>query len=189
MDKIENKFTHEEMIEAVRSNDSSYDGKFYLGVKTTGIYCLPSCRAKRPNLENMVFFEDRRDAIAAGFRGCKRCRAESYPDVYPDWLVKILTIMRDERSQKIDERELTGLAGVDISTIRRAFKLHFQTTPLAFHRRIRLVFAGEKIGEGVNYLQAAYECGFQSASGFRDAFVKEYGIPPGKYYERRSDRL
>ncbi len=184
-----NRLTRKEMIEAVRSNDSKYDGRFYLGVKTTGIYCLPSCKAKRPNPENMVFFGDRREAIAAGFRGCKRCRAESYPDVYPHWLVKILSVMRTERGRKVDERELAELSGVDISTVRRAFKLHFRTTPLAFHRRIRLAFAQEQIARGVNYLRVAYESGFQSASGFRDAFAKEFGMTPGEYYEKSTDHL
>jgi AraC family transcriptional regulator of adaptative response / DNA-3-methyladenine glycosylase II len=74
------------MIEAMRRNDASYDGRFYVGVHSTGIYCLPSCKAKLPLLKNIVFYKTREEAIAAGLRGCKRCKSEQFPDVLPDWL-------------------------------------------------------------------------------------------------------
>jgi methylphosphotriester-DNA--protein-cysteine methyltransferase len=181
--------TNEEMLNAVRTNDDSYDGKFYVGVRTTGIYCLPSCRAKLPLVENIIFFRAREDAIEAGYRGCKRCRSAFFPDVSPEWLDGVLSVMREERTKRIDEDELARLAGVDISTIRRYFRSHLKTTPIAFHRKIRLEYAREMLEEGANYLEVAYACGFESASGFRDAFVKEYGHPPGGCNANRSNRL
>jgi len=161
------------------SRDAAFDGRFYVGVTTTGIYCLPSCKAKKPLAKNIVFFSDRAEAIAAGFRGCKRCNSESYPDVAPEWLRDVLELMRNEPAGRLDENELADRAGVDISTVRRHFKTKFGTTPIAFHRKARLARAKTLLEGGVDYLTAAYECGFESASGFRDAFVKEYGIPPG----------
>ena len=58
-----------QMVTAMRESDPSYDGKFYVGVLTTEIYCLPSCKAKLPKLENVVFFSTREEAMAAGLRG------------------------------------------------------------------------------------------------------------------------
>lgn len=168
------------MLKATMSRDAGYDGKFYVGVTTTGIYCLPSCKAKKPLAGNMVFFSDRAEAIAAGFRGCKRCKAESYPDVAPDWLKKVLEMMREKPAGRIDENDVARHAGVDISTVRRHFKSKFGTTPIAFHRRVRLARAKSLLEGGADYLTAAYECGFESASGFREAFFKEYGVTPGK---------
>ncbi len=181
--------TYQKMLAATLKHDAASDDKFYVGVKTMKIYCLPSCRAKLPLLKNIVFFRDRAEAIAAGFRGCKRCKAEFFPDVSPAWLADFLAFMKKENAGKIDANKLVALAGVDISTIRRRFKSQYQTTPLAFHRKLRLARARKMIEAGAGYLTAAYECGYESASGFRQAFIKEYGLPPGRYYASRTNRL
>ncbi len=178
---------YEMMVRAMMERDRRYDGRFYVGVHSTGIYCLPSCRARKPLLKNVSFYSTREEALAAGLRSCKRCRAAQFPDSLPEWLYRVVKHMRSNRQQRLDERELSGLAGVDISTIRRYFKEHLQTTPLAFHRRTRLNCARDLIEQGSDYLVAAYECGWESASGFRSAFSKEFGKPPGAYYGLRQD--
>ena len=94
------KLTYEEMLEATRKNDTAYDGKFYVGVLSTGIYCLPSCKAKLPLIKNIVFFKTRDEAISAGLRGCKRCKSEYYPNVAPSWLDDVVTFMRKETNNK-----------------------------------------------------------------------------------------
>lgn len=175
------KLTQEQMVQAMRHNDAAFDGRFYVGVHSTGIYCLPSCKAKLPLLKNVIFYASREEAIAAGLRGCKRCRAARYPDVLPDWLSRVLELMHEQPRARLTEEMLSEVAGVDISTIRRHFKEVLSTTPLAFHRRVRLQEARRLMEAGHDYLTAAYECGFESASGFRDAFVKEFGEPPGRY--------
>ena len=68
--------TEDEMYEAVKQNDTNYDGIFFYGVKTTGIFCRPSCRSKLPLKENVRFFDNAGEAIQAGFRPCKRCRSD-----------------------------------------------------------------------------------------------------------------
>jgi len=167
------------MIEAMRRNDQAYDGVFYVGVHSTGIYCLPSCKAKTPKLENVVFYATREEAIAAGLRGCRRCHAERFPDVLPAWLHTVLAYMREHRSERLTENALIKITGADISTVRRYFKSHVGSTPLDFHRKIRLQHAHQLIGSGMNWLTAAFECGYQSASGFREAFQHQYGMTPG----------
>jgi len=173
------------MVQAMQANDADFDGRFYVGVISTGIYCLPSCRARLPKLENVVFFSSREEAIAAGLRGCKRCRAEHFPDVLPDWLHRVLRYMKDHQSERLNESRLIRLTGVDISTVRRYFKTHLGVTPLAFHRQLRLNHAREMIAAGADYLAAAFECGYESSSGFRDAFVRQFGRPPGSYYAQK----
>lgn len=164
----------------MQNDDASYDGKFFVCVKTTRIYCLPSCKAKLPLLKNVLFVETREEATAAGFRGCKRCRSEFYPNTQPPWLDPVLAAIRQATTRKLDEDLLASAAGVDISTVRRYFRSYLNTTPMAMHRRIRLEHAHAMMQRGSDYLTAAYETGFESSSGFRDAFIKYYGYPPGR---------
>ncbi|MDX9858020.1 MAG: Ada metal-binding domain-containing protein [candidate division Zixibacteria bacterium] len=172
--------SYETMVRAMRTNDRRYDGRFYVGVRSTGIYCLPSCPARLPLLKNVRFYATREEAIAAGLRGCKRCRSDRYPDVLPEWVRQVVAFMREHRTRRLTERMLAQTAGVDITTIRRHFRHHLGMTPLAFNRRQRLLYARELLASGANYLSAAYECGYESSSGFRDAFRREFGITPGR---------
>ena len=167
------------MIIAMTGCDSRYDGKFYTGVITTGIYCLPSCKAKLPKIENVVFFTTREEAISFGLRGCKRCKSESYPDVLPKWLPAVINHMKHYRNGKLDENILTEMSGTDISTIRRYFKEHVGMSPMAFHRKLRLEHAKILIESGNDYFSAGYNIGYESFSGFREAFKKEFGMSPG----------
>jgi len=164
----------------MRNDDAGYDGKFFVCVKTTRIYCLPSCKAKLPMLKNVVFVQTREEAIAAGFRGCKRCRSEFFPNTQPLWLESVIEKIKQSNSTKLDEQSLADFAGVDISTIRRYLKSYMNTTPMVMHRKLRLEHAHSLMTRGADYLTAAYETGFESSSGFRDAFIKHYGYPPGR---------
>ncbi len=179
------KFTDEQMVRAMRKSDTSFDGRFYIGVHSTGIYCLPSCTAKLPLLKNVKFYSSREEAIAAGLRGCKRCKSAKFPDVLPDWLHQVLDFMRAHPRERLTENDLVAHAKVDISTIRRHFRQTLDITPLSFHRRLRLAQARQLLESGHDYLTAAYECGFESASGFRDAFKNEFGAPPGRFYAQQ----
>lgn len=173
------------MVKAMSANDSSYDGKFYVGVHSTGIYCLPSCKAKLPKLKNVRFYSTREEAIAAGLRGCLRCKSKEFPDILPDWLHAVIKSMSENKSQRMTEAYLIKVTGVDISTVRRYFKIHLGLTPLAFHRKIRLNHARQLLESGHDYITAAYESGYQSVSGFREAFTRQFGISPGSINGKR----
>ncbi len=166
------------MVRAMQECDSSYDGNYYVGVLSTGIYCLPSCKAKLPKIENVRFFDSREKAIASGLRGCKRCKSEKYPDVLPSWLNSVIRFMKENRDKRLNETRLIQLTGADISTVRRYFKDHVGMTPLAFHRKLRLDYARELLQSGQDQFTAAVEIGYESSSGFRDAFIKEFGVIP-----------
>ncbi len=174
------------MIQAMTDCDSSYNGKFYVGVTSTKIYCLPSCKAKLPLLKNVTFFNTREEAIAFGLRGCKRCKSETFPDVLPSWVHLLLVYMKDNYKKKLSEESLMKITGVEISTIRRYFKQHHKTTPLAFHRKLRLNYALALISSGSSYLDAAFETGWESSSGFREAFQKQFGQTPGSFYNEQN---
>lgn len=178
-----------EMVRAMLADDARYDGQFYVCVRSTRIYCLPSCKARRPKPENVLFCATREEAIAAGYRGCKRCRAEFYPDLAPAWLHRVVTRMQERVDGRLRETDLAAGAGVDISTIRRYFKTYLRTTPGVFHRRLRLEHARSLIDGGQDYLTAAYDSGFESASGFREAFRREYGTTPGTHRGHIPGRL
>lgn len=176
------KLSHEEMVRARVRRDASYDGHFYVGVRTMKIFCIPSCKARLSLEKNMIFFTSREEAIAAGYRSCKRCKPNLFPQVTPFWLNKVLRYMEENFSQKMNEKTLVRITGVDISTIRRNFKFHYHMTPIAYHRKFRLAYAKELIRKGVNYKKLPSKCGFKSNSGFRAAFSKEFGHSPGEIY-------
>ncbi|UCG03329.1 MAG: methylphosphotriester-DNA--protein-cysteine methyltransferase family protein [Candidatus Heimdallarchaeota archaeon] len=170
--------SYEEMVKARIRRDASYDGQFYVGARTMKIFCLPSCKARLSLEENMVFFLTREEAIDTGYRSCKRCKPDLFPNIMPNWLDKVLSYMKRNVSERINEKTLVQITGVEISTIRRHFKNHYRLTPMAFHRKLRLAYAKELIQQGVNSNELPSHCGFKSYSGFRTAFFKEFGHSP-----------
>ncbi|MFX0181838.1 MAG: Ada metal-binding domain-containing protein [Candidatus Hodarchaeota archaeon] len=174
------KLSDEEMIKARIRRDNSYDGHFFVGVRTMKIYCLPSCKARLSLKENMIFFLTREEAISAGYRSCKRCKPDIFPNNRPPWLDQVLLYMKSNVSERITEKTLARVARVDISTIRRNFKIYYRLPPMAYHRKLRLVYAKELIKRGVNQKELPSRCGFKSNSGFRAAFSKEFGYSPGE---------
>lgn len=111
--------------EAMLTRDARFDGKFFLGVKTTGIYCRPICPAK-PKRENVELFQNRLEAENAGYRPCLRCRPESAP-LSPVWIVKTavvrraLKILNSAETIEFDEDKFANLFGVTASHLRRLF--------------------------------------------------------------------
>ncbi|MFW9779748.1 MAG: Ada metal-binding domain-containing protein [Candidatus Heimdallarchaeota archaeon] len=170
--------TFEDMIHIAKACDNSYDGKFWVAVKTTKIYCLPSCKAKSPLPENVTFYATREEAIENDFRGCKRCKSEYFPDVAPKWLDTILSFMKTNQTRKITEGELESLTHTDISTIRRYFKTTHSISPMAYHRKIRLSHAKKMLQNGISIQEVSDHVGFSSINGFIYAFSKEFGYSP-----------
>ncbi len=161
------------MIEALLSRDATYDGKFFFGVTSTKIFCIPSCKAKRPLIKNLRFFNTSQEAIIAGFRGCNRCFSADYPDLNPKWFTELISTLNERVSKRMTELELSELSGVNISTIRRYFKLKLNISPLSYHRKVRLQNAKHKIEKGGQLKQIAKNSGFKTFFGFKTAFKKE----------------
>jgi AraC family transcriptional regulator of adaptative response/methylated-DNA-[protein]-cysteine methyltransferase len=168
-----------EMQKAYLACDATYDGIFFLGVRTTGIFCKPSCRARKPKSENVVFFGTIREALFAGFRACKRCKPLAIADRPPEWVDALLAQIDETPTSRITDGVLRK-QGIDPARARRYFLQHYGITFQAYCRARRMGTALEQIREGATIDDVALGNGYDSHSGFREAFVKTFGKPPGK---------
>lgn len=162
---------------AMLAKDSTYDGVFFVGVKTTGIFCNPSCPARKPKFENCEFFSKAEAALLASFRPCKKCMPLSHPNkVSPliNNLVSLIEANPEKRWKSSDFREL----GFDESTARRQFKKRFGMTFIAYARARRMGLAMKQIKQGNSVIDAQLAVGYESGSGFRDAFSRILGRAP-----------
>jgi len=166
-----------EMQRACVEKDPSYDGVFFLGVRTTGIFCRPSCPARRPLPENVQYFSSVHDALFAGYRPCKRCRPMDPGGRPPEWVRHALDLVKRVEF-RIRDSELRG-AGVDPSRIRRYFQKQFGMTFHAYCRARRMGDALDQLRRGASLDDVALGNGYESHSGFRDAFTRTFGRPPG----------
>ncbi len=166
------KFSRAEMLETMKNRDSRYDGVFFVGVRTMKIYCLPSCKAKLPLHKNVVFFLREEEALASNYRPCRRCKPDLFPDSRPLWINRCLQFLHENTDKKVSDSELAELVGVEVSTLRRNFVAAFEKTPAGYHREVRLRKAASSLSRRMPVLQVAVEIGFESLSGFSDAFRK-----------------
>jgi AraC family transcriptional regulator of adaptative response/methylated-DNA-[protein]-cysteine methyltransferase len=166
-----------EMERAYQESDASYDGVFLLGVRTTGIFCRPCCPARKPLPKNVEYFPTAQAALASGYRPCKRCRPLAADD-QPEWAAALLAEIDRDSANRITESDLTR-RGIDPSTVRRYFQRRYGMTFQAFARARRLGGALSSIREGASLDEAVFRSGYDSHSGFRDAFAKTFGKAPG----------
>lgn len=176
-----------EMERAYLSKDASYDGLFFLGVRTTGIFCRPTCPARKPLPKNVEYFPTTRAALVAGYRPCKRCRPLELDD-QPAWAVDLLADVERDPTSRITEGELRA-RGIDPATVRRYFLRRYGMTFQAFARARRLSGAFNQIRENGALDTAVFESGYDSHSGFREAFAKTFGETPGKYRDGECVKL
>lgn len=167
------------MFQAFLAGDSAYEGVFFLGVRTTGIFCRPTCRAKRPRRENVEFFPSTREALAAGYRPCLKCRPMEPRGAAPEWLRPLLARIEEDSGRRWTEQDLRDL-GLDPARVRRWFQANHGMTFHAYERARRLGHAMGHIGRGGDLTEAAYDHGYESPSAFRDAFAKVFGDAPGR---------
>ena len=168
-----------EMERAYLTKDAAYNGLFFLGVRTTGIFCRPTCPARKPLPKNVEYFASAQSALAAGYRPCKRCRPVKIDD-QPVWAAELLAEVERRPMARITEGDLRG-RGIDPATARRYFRRQYGMTFQAFARARRLAGALTQIREGGPLDDAVFESGYESHSGFREAFARTFGKAPGKY--------
>ena len=168
-----------EMHRAFESRNSSYDGIFFTAVQTTGIFCRPSCPAKKPNRNNVEFFPSTRDALFAGYGPCKRCRPMEPSGVVPSWIRPLVSDVEANPAKRWNDSDLTA-QNLDPSRVRRWFKANHGMTFHAYQRGMRLGNALEELRNGGDISRTAFDHGYESLSGFREAFKQIVGDAPGR---------
>jgi AraC family transcriptional regulator of adaptative response / DNA-3-methyladenine glycosylase II len=169
---------------ASRSRDSRFDGRFFVGVMTTGVYCRPICPAPHPKGDNVRYFASAAAAASAGLRPCLRCRPEASPGT-PAWLGTSALVSRGLRlieESALDGDGLDSLAarlGVTARHLRRLFLRHLGATPVEIAATRRLHFAKKLIDEtDLPFSQVAFSSGFGSIRRFNGEIARTYGRTP-----------
>ncbi|MGB0953774.1 MAG: bifunctional transcriptional activator/DNA repair enzyme AdaA [Planctomycetota bacterium] len=173
------------LLRAVEQRDASFEGVFWLGVTSTRILCRPGCPARTPKPENQRYFPSLSEGLAAGFRPCLRCRPLERSGEAPEWLRPLLKAVEADPTQRWKDQDLREF-GLEPVRVRRWFQAQHGMTFHAYLRARRLGLALKDIGDGANLQHAGLDAGYESDSGFRDAFQKLFRLPPGKARAQRS---
>jgi len=177
--------SREQMFDRILASDSSYNGVFFTGVLTTGIYCLPSCKARKPKLENVKFFDSVDAARKAGLRACKKCHPDAFVDgIDPEGthIESIITEIRQSPGGCMGLLEFASKLGVGQSTLYKLVKKHYHTTPGEFLMRSRVEAAKIQLLKTHRPItEVAFDVGFESLSTFYEHFSRLVGMAPSLY--------
>ncbi|HTO67592.1 MAG TPA: AlkA N-terminal domain-containing protein [Bradyrhizobium sp.] len=176
---------------AISTRDARFDGRLFIGVRTTGIYCRPICPARTPRLENVAFFASAAAAQEAGFRPCLRCRPEVSPDL-AFWRGTSNTVSRALaliEAGGLDAHDVEGLAnrlGVGARQLRRLFRQHVGASPITVAQTRRVLLAKQLIHESsLPMAEVALAAGFGSIRRFNETFQKLFGRSPATLRRHR----
>ena len=179
---------------ALRTRDPRFDGRFFTGVRSTGIYCRPICPARTPKRANVVFYPCAAAAEAAGFRACLRCRPESAPGT-PAWagtsavVNRALRLIEDGALDRCDVDELAAKLGLGARQLRRLFEQHVGVSPSSVARKRRVHFARRLIDEtDLPMTRVAEAAGFKSVRQFNHAMRQSFERAPSALREHRARR-
>ena len=167
-----------EMEQAFYHKDASYDGLFFVAVRTTKIFCRPSCAA-RPKRENIEFYPSIAAAETAGYRACKRCHPAEVYGAEPSWVAALTARLAAAPDAKLSSDDLRTV-GVSPERARRWFRQHRGMTLTEWWRGQRLAAAHNELRGGASLDDVALAHGYESHSGFREAFGRVFGVPPGQ---------
>ncbi|VBB07260.1 transcription regulator hth arac- type [Lucifera butyrica] len=175
--------TEREKWEAVTRCNKAYDGLFFYAVKTTGIFCRPSCKAKTPVGKNVLFFDTVEAALAAGFRPCKRCRPDMPAfDPEQDLVRSAQAILRQVYTKPVDLNIIARQLNTSPSHFTRLFKRSTGITPRQYIMNSRVKKACSLLRQtNAGILEIACLAGFQSASNFHRCFKEQTGLTPQEY--------
>ena len=170
----------ERLYQALLDRNESWDGRVYVCVKTTGVFCRLTCSARKPKFENCRFFETVVECLDAGYRPCKRCKP-LMPSAQADSNITVLLdAMEQSPDKRWSENDIVQL-GLDPSSVRRSFKRQYGVTFLEMARQARVKEGFELLSDGSRVIDAQVGAGFESASAFRSAFAQLLGTTPGGF--------
>jgi AraC family transcriptional regulator of adaptative response/methylated-DNA-[protein]-cysteine methyltransferase len=177
---MKRKLARAEMEAAFARRDKSYDGLFYVCVRSTGIFCRPSCPARKPLPRNTDYLTSLRDVLLAGYRPCKRCRPMDANGRPPQWAKELLEALARTPAERLTDADLRS-RGIEPARARRYFRGNYGMSFQAYCRNLRMGLALADLRRGVQLSSTALRYGFESESGFRDAFRRTFGGPPGRH--------
>lgn len=165
------------MYRALSRRDAAYEGVFFTGVKTTGIFCRPTCRAKKPKPGNVEFFPTINEALHGGYRPCRLCRPMDRTKPVPPLVERLRRAVEESADGRVTDKDLAAM-GVEPSTARRQFQAYHGMTFHAYQRARRMGLALRDVKSGKPVIEVQLARGYESTSGFREAFTRIFGSPP-----------
>ncbi len=176
---------HDACYRALCMRDARFDGRFFIAVKTTGIYCRPICPARTPRSQNVTFYPTAAAAQEAGFRPCLRCRPETAPDLgawrgTSNTVSRALALIELGGLDETPVDALAGRLGVGERQLRRLFRQHLGASPVAVAQTRRILLAKQLIHETrLPMAEVAFAAGFGSIRRFNETFMALFGRAPG----------
>ncbi len=183
--------SRETMLRAVDESDAAYDGQFFFCVHTTGIYCFPSCSARRPKPESVSFVRTREEAESLGFRPCKRCHSDvdGGRERYGADIVARAQSLIDQDLPNAAPALVASFVGFSVSHLNRLFRRHTGHSLNEYIRHYRVERAAELLLDSEqSILDIALAVGYQSASSLYESFRREFGVAPGEYRKQLGER-
>lgn len=174
---IKNENQKKEYYQALLHKDSAYEGVFFAGITTTGIFCRPTCSARKPKYEHCVFFNHAKEAIYASFRPCLRCKPLSAPSEPSLIIQSLISAVEENPEKRWKDRDFDALS-IHAATARRQFKKRFGMTFVEYARARRMGIAMKEIRAQKSVIDVQLTTGYESGSGFRDAFSRVMGAVP-----------
>ncbi|OVZ58919.1 XRE family transcriptional regulator [Pigmentiphaga sp. NML030171] len=162
---------------ALLDRAADHVGIFYVGVRTTGVFCIATCRARKPKRENVVFYTDFKEALDAGYRPCKVCRPIENAHAAPPEVAEAVDWVRRHPKERLSDWQLRQ-RGLSPERIRRWFQRHHRMSFQAFQRSLRINAALEELKTGRRATDAALDNGYESLSGFGYTVKKLTGGAP-----------
>lgn len=169
---------------AFKAKDARFDGRFFVGISTTGVYCRPVCKARQAKQQNCTFFSTAAEAEHAGYRPCLLCRPEQAPgasvtDAKANLVYRAARMLEKNCGSGQSVEELAGMLGCTGRHLRRVFMEEYHVTPVQYLQTCRLLLAKNILTDtDVSVLEAAMAAGFGSLRRFNELFKNHYGMPP-----------
>ena len=177
--KITANKTIETYYEALIERKQSFVGIFFVGVKTTSVFCIATCRARKPKKENVEFFTTFKEALDQGYRPCKVCNPTANAYEAPEEVQKATRLIREHPKTKITDEQLRQ-RNISPVSVRRWFNKHYGMTFQAYQRMYRINTAFQELKSGKKTTPTAFGSGYESLSGFGYTFKKIIGNSPQK---------
>ncbi|MCJ8007134.1 bifunctional transcriptional activator/DNA repair enzyme AdaA [Lederbergia wuyishanensis] len=172
----------DEMWEKIIACDRKYDGIFFTAVKTTKIYCRPSCRSRKPKKMNVEFYSDMSEVEKAGYRPCKRCQPEVEHSPNIALVRNIITFLVNHYKQNLALKDIADQVGLSPFYLERLFKQETSETPRTYLEKIRIDKAAYLLkSTNLTNLEICYEVGFHSPSNFYKVFRNLKNCSPSEY--------